>query len=77
VLYERRDETRLRGLARLVRNGRRYDAVVLDGSVGVRGGYLDLIVAAIVRRLGVTTVIADCQWKVGSFLDRSAMRALI
>jgi glycosyltransferase involved in cell wall biosynthesis len=78
LLYERRDERRLRGLARLVREAGRYDAVVVDGSVGLRGGYIDLLAAALIRRRrrGPVVVIADCQWELGSsLLDRMAMRA--
>jgi hypothetical protein len=78
LLYDRDDERRLGGLARAVRDSTRYDALVLDGSIGLRGGYLDLLAAAAVRRLrqGPAVVIADCTWKLGSSrFDRIAMRA--
>jgi hypothetical protein len=76
LLYDGRDERRLRGLVRAVWDGSRYDAFVLDGSVGLRGGYLDLVAAAAVRpRRSAVVVIADCQWELGSALsDRAAMR---
>lgn len=77
LLYERRDERRLRGLARLVREAGRYDAIVLDGSVGLRGGYLDLLAAVLIRlrRRRPIVVIADATWEAGGALNRLAMRS--
>jgi hypothetical protein len=72
-----RGETRLRALARLLRTSRRYDAIVLDGSVGLRSGYADLWAAGLIgRRRGAPVVlIADATWKRGvSALDRLACR---
>ena len=59
-----------------MREAGRYDAFVLDGSVGLKGGYLDLLAASAVRpRRSAVVVIADCQWELGpSRLDRAAMR---
>lgn len=58
-----------------MRGASRFEAVVLDGSVGLRGGYLDLLAAAAVRRRGPAVVIADCQWELGSsVVDRAAMQ---
>jgi glycosyl transferase family 1 len=76
LLYEGRSERRLRGLARAVRHASRYDAFVLDGSVGLKGAYLDLLAAAAVRpRRSAVVVIADCQWELSSsVIDRAAMR---
>jgi glycosyltransferase involved in cell wall biosynthesis len=70
-------ESRLRAIARLVRHARRYAAVVLDGSVGLRKGYVDLLAAAIIGRTrsGPVVVIGDCTWKRGAnWLDRLACR---
>jgi hypothetical protein len=74
------DRPRMSGikvLARLLRTARRYDAVVLDGSIGIRGGYLDQILAGLIGRMrgGPTVVISDCTWKRGAWwLDRLACR---
>jgi glycosyltransferase involved in cell wall biosynthesis len=68
-------ESRLRGIARLVRKAGRYDAVVLDGSAGARKGYMDQVAAAIIGRRprGPEIVFADCQWQRGrNWLDRLA-----
>lgn len=74
------DRPRMSGarvLIRLLRTARRYDAIVLDGSIGVRGGYLDQVAAGIIGRMrrGPVVVISDCTWKRGSWwLDRLACR---
>jgi glycosyltransferase involved in cell wall biosynthesis len=68
-------ESRARGLARLVRRAGSYSAVVLDGSIGLRGGYVDLLAAGLIgrRRAAPVVVIGDCTWKRGtSRLDRLA-----
>lgn len=70
-------ESRARGLARLVRRASRYSAVVLDGSIGLRGGYVDLVAAALIGRgrAAPIVVIGDCTWKRGTWwLDRLACR---
>jgi glycosyltransferase involved in cell wall biosynthesis len=75
------DRPRMSGfsvLARLLRTARRYDAIVLDGSIGIRGGYVDQIAAGLIGRMrhGPAVVISDCTWKRGSWwLDRLACRA--
>lgn len=70
--------TRPRLLARLVREAGRYEAIVLDGSVGARAGYADLWAAALIGRRGrqgPIVVVADATWKRGvSPLDRAALR---
>jgi len=68
-------EPRWRGMARLVRHAGRYDAVVVDGSIGARGAYVDRVAAAIIRRRSdpPVVVVSDCPWKRGSWwLDRVA-----
>jgi hypothetical protein len=68
----------IRVLGRLLRTARRYDAIVLDGSIGLRGGYVDQIVAGLIGRFrdGPSIVISDCTWKRGTWwLDRLACRA--
>jgi hypothetical protein len=68
-----RQEPRWRAIARLVARTGRYDAVVVDGSVGARGWYMDRIAAAIIRRRSdpPIVVVSDCPWKRGSWwLDR-------
>jgi glycosyltransferase involved in cell wall biosynthesis len=65
-------------MSRLLREGRRYDAVILDGSIGLRQGYLDLLAAAALTRgrRAPVVVLADCTWTRGSWwLDRAACRA--
>jgi len=67
----------IRVLGRLLRQARRYDAVVLDGSIGLRGGYVDQIAAGLIGRMrgGPAVVISDCTWKRGTWwLDRLACR---
>jgi glycosyltransferase involved in cell wall biosynthesis len=67
----------LRLFARVVRSARKYDAVVLNGEVGWRRGYVDLFAASVIAHLpnGPAVVIADCSWKMGSrALDRAACR---
>jgi glycosyltransferase involved in cell wall biosynthesis len=63
--------------ARVVRSARKYDAVVLNGEVGWRRGYVDLLAAAVIAHLpnGPAVVITDCSWKLGrSRFDRAACR---
>jgi glycosyltransferase involved in cell wall biosynthesis len=70
--------TRAQAMARLVRDAGRYDAIVVDGSVGLKAGYLDVMAAGAIgkRRRGPVVLIADATWKRGkSALDRTAMQA--
>jgi glycosyltransferase involved in cell wall biosynthesis len=75
---DRREFSRV-GLARLLTGrARDYHAIVLDGSVGLRGGYVDVIAAGMIghQRQSPPVVLADCTWKRGSWwLDRLACRA--
>jgi hypothetical protein len=74
------DRPRMSGigvLVRLLRTARRFEAVVLDGSIGIRGGYVDQIAAGLLGRMraGPAVVISDCTWKRGTWwLDRLACR---
>lgn len=61
----------------IVRAAPKYDAVVVNGEVGWRRGYVDLLGAAAIahRRNGPAVVITDCSWKLsGSTLDRMVCR---
>ncbi len=72
---DRRSTSAIGLVFRIVRSASGYDAVVLDGSVGWRSGYGDLVAAAIISHLpnGPAVVITDCSWKLG---DRSFDRFL-
>lgn len=64
-------------LRMIVGESRRYDALVLNGSVGLGGGYVDLAAAALVgrRRSAPLVVLSECAWKLGvSGLDRRLRR---
>ena len=67
----------LRLFVRVVRSAGKYEAVVLNGEVGWRRGYVDLLAAAVIARLpnGPAVIITDCSWKLSSrMLDRAACR---
>jgi glycosyltransferase involved in cell wall biosynthesis len=67
----------LRVFAQIVRAAPKYDAVVVNGEVGWRRGYVDLLGAAAIshRRNGPAVVITDCSWKLsGNVLDRAVCR---
>lgn len=74
---DRRTLSAPRLFARVVRSAPKYDAVVLDGSVGWRTGYVDLLAASVIAHLpnGPAVVITDCTWKMGTTLfDRVSCR---
>lgn len=76
-VLDRRDMNKWQLLIRLIGTAAHHDAVVLDGSVGLRGAYLDVIAAGLIarRRGAPIVVLADCTWKRGSWwLDRIACR---
>ena len=54
-------------LIRLVSAARASDAVVVNGSVGLRAGYVDLLAAAVIARLPSppAVVVAECTWHPG------------
>jgi glycosyl transferase family 1 len=69
-----------RVLGRLLARARQVQVVVLDGSTGWRGGYLDLIAGALLPRLprGPRVVMSDATWKRGrGSLDRLVGRIAI
>lgn len=66
-----------RVFAQIVRASPNYDAVVVNGEVGWRRAYVDLLGAAAIshRRNGPAVVITDCSWKLsGNALDRAVCR---
>jgi hypothetical protein len=54
-------------LMRLVSAARASDAVVVNGSVGLRAGYVDLLATALIarRRPRPAVVVAECTWHPG------------
>jgi hypothetical protein len=77
-MLDRRTVRGPRALARLLREAGRFDAIVLDGSIGLRAGYLDLLATAAISRgrKPPAIVLTECAWKRGSWwLDRAACRA--
>jgi glycosyltransferase involved in cell wall biosynthesis len=62
-----------------VRAGGRYEAMILNGSIGMRERYVDLLAAAAIvrnRRRPPAIVLTDCSWRLGEHvLDRAARRA--
>lgn len=76
-VFDRRVMSKWQLLTRLIRAARHHDAVVLDGSVGLRAAYVDVIAAGLIarRRNAPVVVLADCTWKRGRWwLDRLACR---
>jgi Glycosyl transferases group 1 len=77
-VVDRRRLSRVRLVRGLVAAARRYDALLLDGSVGVPELYSDLLAAALIarRRSRPKVVISDSSWKRGSWwADRLACKA--
>jgi hypothetical protein len=74
-VVNRRDHSRLGYLSFVIRASRRYEAVLLDGSIGARELYSDLLIAAAIRRRVGRIVISDATWKRGGVIDRTAMVA--
>lgn len=52
-----------------------FDAVLLDGSIGARELYSDLVIAGLIRRHAARVVISDATWKRGGALDGLVMGA--
>jgi glycosyltransferase involved in cell wall biosynthesis len=71
--------TRRRLFERLVSRAGDYDALVLNGSIGMRERFVDLLAAAAIRRTRrrpPAVVLTDCSWRLGDArADRAAMRA--
>jgi glycosyltransferase involved in cell wall biosynthesis len=76
---DRRRHTRRGLFRRLITEAGRYDALILNGSIGMSERYVDLLAAAAIRRTrrrppGV--VLTDCSWRVGEmWVDRAACKA--
>lgn len=74
-VVNRRDYSKGGYVSAVVRAASRYDAVLLDGSVGASELYADLLIAGAIRRRAKRIVISDATWKRGRLLDRAAMGA--
>lgn len=62
---------------RVIRSAREYGAVVVNGEVGWRRGYVDLLAAAVIAHMPDCPVvfITDCSWKLGgTMIDRAVCR---
>lgn len=74
-VVNRRDYSKFGYVPAVVRAAKRYEAVLLDGSIGARELYSDLVIAAAIRRRTGRIVISDATWKRGRLLDRTVMAA--
>lgn len=74
-VVNRRDYSKVGYVSAVVRAASRYDAVLLDGSVGAGEFYSDLLIAGAIRRRTKRVVISDATWKRGRLLDRAVMGA--
>jgi glycosyltransferase involved in cell wall biosynthesis len=78
-MIDRRDHTRRALFARLLAAAGRYDAMILNGSIGMRERYVDLLAAVAIgrsRRRPPVIILTDCSWRLGElWLDRAACRA--
>jgi hypothetical protein len=73
-VVNRRDHSKLGYVLAVVRASRSYDSLLLDGSIGARELYSDLLIAAAARQ-PPRVVISDATWKRGGLLDRTVMGA--
>jgi len=74
-VVNRRDYSKLGYVLAVIRASSHYDAVLLDGSIGARELYSDLLIAGAIRHRARRIVISDATWKRGRPLDRAAMTA--
>lgn len=74
-VVNRRDHSRPGYVRTVVRAAAEHDAVLLDGSIGARELYSDLVIAGLIRRKSRRIVISDATWKRGGPLDRTLMGA--
>jgi glycosyltransferase involved in cell wall biosynthesis len=76
---DRRTMSRWELFGRIVAASRRYEGMILNGSIGARERYVDLLAAVAVRRSQRTPppiVLTDCSWRLGEmWADRAACRA--
>jgi glycosyltransferase involved in cell wall biosynthesis len=77
-VLDRRTMTRGQLFRRLVAAAGDYDALVLNGSIGMSERFVDLLAGAAIRRTRrrqPAIVLTDCSWRLGEGrLDRTAMR---
>lgn len=77
-VLDRRRMTRGQLFRRLVAAAGDYDALVLNGSIGMSERFVDLLAGAAIRRTRrrqPAIVLTDCSWRLGDArLDRAAMR---
>jgi glycosyltransferase involved in cell wall biosynthesis len=77
-VLDRRTMTRSRLFRRLVAAAGDYDALILNGSIGMTERFVDLLAAVAIRRTRrppPAIVLTDCSWRLGEArLDRAAMR---
>ena len=74
-VVNRREYSKVSYFSTVVRAANRYDAVLLDGSIGAGELYSDLLIAGAIRRRARRIVISDATWKRGRLLDHAAMGA--
>jgi hypothetical protein len=75
TVIDRRDHSRSGYIRTVVRAAADHDAVLLDGSIGARELYADLIIAGLIGRRTGRIVISDATWKRGGPVDRTLMGA--
>jgi hypothetical protein len=73
TVVNRRDHSRAGYVGRVVRAAAEHDAILLDGSIGARELYSDLVIAGLIRRRARRIVISDATWKRGGTVDRALM----
>jgi hypothetical protein len=75
TVVNRRDHSRPGYVRTVVRAAADHDAVLLDGSIGARELYSDLVIAGLIGRRTKRIVISDATWKRGGPVDRMLMGA--
>jgi hypothetical protein len=73
TVVNRRDHSWPGYVRTVVRAAAEHDAVLLDGSIGARELYSDLVIAGLIGRRARRIVISDATWKRGGPLDRMLM----
>jgi glycosyltransferase involved in cell wall biosynthesis len=75
TVVDRREHSRLGYVRTVVHAAAYHDAVLLDGSIGARELYADLVIAGLIGRRTKRIVISDATWKRGGPVDRMLMGA--